>query len=74
MEADSEDKDQSTSAYTTPSHHQDPNAGDCLSITSNIRNLVKDSDYDEGNGSNLMEVDRDAKRIKKRGHFDNDHK
>lgn len=65
-----EDKDKDTSTDTTLSHDQVADVNGSLRITSNICNLIHDTDDQKGIDPNLVKVDRDAKRIKKRGHHD----
>lgn len=60
-------KDKDTFAYTTLSQDQASNAAGSFSITSNIRNLIKDTDDEKRTDPNLMKVDRDAKQIEKCG-------
>lgn len=65
-----EDKDKDTSAYVTPVYDQATDSNGSLSITSNIHNMIKNIDDEEGTKPNLMEVHGNAKRIKKRGFLD----
>lgn len=46
------ENDHDTSAYNTHSHDQDPTADGSLSITLNIRNLMKEYDDDDANNPN----------------------
>lgn len=58
--------DHNTSVDKSLSHNQEPTADGSLSITSNIRNLIKGlDDENDANASSAMEVDPDSQRIKK---------